>query len=82
VEYAPEERLTHKPDLDTDRTDYSKVTRVYAIAKLANGETQFVVLSRSELEKVRVSAKAKSTDSPWNTLGHTDGPQDRHETTS
>lgn len=67
VEYAPEERITHKPKLDIDRTKFDKVQYAYAVAKLANGETQFVVMTRSEIDKVRNSAKASSTDAPWNT---------------
>jgi recombination protein RecT len=69
VEYAPDERIVHKPDLTIDRTKLDKVVMAYAIAKLANGETQFVVMNRSEIDKVRNSAKASSTDAPWNTWG-------------
>lgn len=69
VEYAPDERIIHKPDLSIDRTQLDNVVMAYAIAKLANGETQFVVMNRSEIDKIRKSAKASSTDAPWNTWG-------------
>jgi recombination protein RecT len=67
VQFGTERKITHKPDLNVNRTDYSKVTHAYAAAKLTNGETQFAVMTREELDKVQRSAKAQSTDSPWRT---------------
>lgn len=57
--------LEHEPNFEVDRTDYKKVTHVYATATLATGETVFNVMSRKEIEKVQVTAKAATTDSPW-----------------
>lgn len=65
VELGTERKLTHKPNFDVDRTDYSKVTHAYATAKLHNGETTFIVMTRKELDKVQKTAQAKSTDAPW-----------------
>lgn len=59
--------IRHKPDLDADRTNYANVTHAYATALLTNGEVVFEILTRKELDKVKASAKAKSTDAPWNT---------------
>lgn len=59
-------KLKHKPNLDIDRTDYSKVKFAYCTVKLMNGEIKFEILSRKELDKVRGVSKAKSDDSPWN----------------
>lgn len=65
VQFGTERKITHKPDLTVNRTDYSKVTHAYAAAQLTNGETQFVVMTRDEINKVQGVAKASSTDSPW-----------------
>lgn len=59
-----ERRLIHYPG-DADRSDYSKVTHAYMTAKLINGEVVFEVMSRTEIDKIQESAKAKSTDAPW-----------------
>lgn len=67
VVLGTERRIEHKPDFDVDRTNYSKVTHAYATALLTNGEVVFEVLTRKELDKVKASAKAKSTDAPWTT---------------
>lgn len=59
--------LVHKPNLDIDRTDYSKVVAAYTTIELENGKIKFDVMSRAEIDKVQGSAKAKSTDAPWHT---------------
>lgn len=59
--------LRHKPDYSIDRTKFNDITHVYATAKLANGETVFEVLPVSDLKKIKDSAKASSTASPWAT---------------
>lgn len=66
VELGTERRLVHKPNYDVDRTDYKLVTHAYATAKLHNGETTFIVMTRKELDKIKATAQAKSTDAPWN----------------
>lgn len=67
VEYAPEEKVTHKPDLTVDRTNYANVTHAYAYAKMENGEIQYAVMTKSELDKVKNSSKAAGDKSPWAT---------------
>lgn len=65
VLYGSERSIHHVPDLDIDRTNYGLVTRAYAVAKLKNGETQFAVMTRAELDKIQKTVKSSSTDSPW-----------------
>lgn len=62
-----ERKIVHRPNLEIDRTDYSLVQQAYMTAKLTNGEVVFEVMTRKELDKVRNSSKAKSTDAPWTT---------------
>lgn len=67
VELGTDRKIVHKPDFDVDRTDYSKMTHAYFTVKLSNGEKQFVVMTRKEIDKVQATVKAKSTDAPWQT---------------
>ena len=67
VTLGSERKLKHKPNFEVDRTDYNLVTHAYATVKLTNGETIFDVMTRKELDKVQLGAKAKSTDAPWAT---------------
>lgn len=67
VRFGSERTIEHDPEFEVDRTDYSKVTHAYAIAKLTNGEDVFTVMTRKEIDKIQNSSKAKSTDSPWQT---------------
>lgn len=53
--------IEHIPAASADR---GKVTHVYAVAKLKDGGTQFEVMSRAEIEKVRASSKAGKSG-PW-----------------
>lgn len=65
VEYGLERSMKHVPNFDVDRTDYGKVTHAYAVAKMKNGEIQFAVMTRKELDKIQRTVKSSSTDSPW-----------------
>ena len=65
VELGTERKLTHKPNFDVDRTDYSKVTHAYMTAVLINGDRVFEVMTRKELDKIQNSSKAQSGDTPW-----------------
>ena len=63
--------LRHKPTAQ-ERSDSSKLTHVYAVAKLTTGETPFIVLTRSEIEARRkVGASGQTTrdgrqvSTPW-----------------
>jgi recombination protein RecT len=54
VIFGTERKIVHRPKFDIDRTNYAKVTHVYATAKLTNGEHPFVVLSK--LDFIQVSS--------------------------
>ena len=62
-EYGLEPRLRHKPSLGADRGD---AIAYYAVATMTNGGAAFVVMSRSDIEKIRVRSRAKD-DGPWKT---------------
>jgi recombinational DNA repair protein RecT len=47
-----EPKLTHEPDLTTEKSS-QKIKFVYAVVKFTDGETQFVVLSRKEIEAIK-----------------------------
>lgn len=56
--------IEHVPSPDCDE-DPAKLTHVYAVAKV-QGEPQFVVLTRKQVDKVRASSRgAQSQYSPW-----------------
>ncbi len=54
--YGLEPNIIHKPNFSTPRTA-DKITHVYAVAKFRNGEYQFVVLTRREVEAIRHMSK-------------------------
>lgn len=54
--------LTHEPAWDAE--DRGALRFVYAVAKLKDGGTQFEVMSRVEIEKIRAQSKA-SQAGPW-----------------
>lgn len=54
--YGLEPNIIHKPNFSTPRTA-DKITHVYAVAKFRNGEYQFVVLTRREVEAIRDMSK-------------------------
>jgi recombination protein RecT len=64
-EYGLTAALRHKPSLG----DRGKTIAYYAVATLTNGGYAFVVMSRSDVEEIRIRAKAGTgdTDSPWKT---------------
>ncbi len=55
--------IYHKPDFDVQRTQ-NRIKLFYAVAKLKSGEVKAVVMTRSDIEKVRSSSKAKN-GSAW-----------------
>jgi recombination protein RecT len=65
-ELGLEPKLRHIPSPTVDRTDTKLITHAYAVIKLSNGESDFTVMTRSELDKIKNFAKATSTDAPWN----------------
>jgi recombination protein RecT len=54
--YGLEPNIVHKPNFSAPRTS-DKITHVYAVAKFRNGEYQFVVLTRREVEAIRDMSK-------------------------
>lgn len=61
--YGLEPKLTHKPSLKSDR---GPVIAWYAVATMTNGGAAFIVMSRSDIEKIRTRSRAKD-DGPWKT---------------
>lgn len=55
--------LEHVP---CDDSDPGPTTHVYAVAKLTDGSSQFEVMSRAQVEKIRLRSKA-SSNGPWTT---------------
>jgi len=60
-EYGLNEKLSHKPNMDGDRGD---MVAVYAVAKFKDGGYAFVVLSKSDIEKIRKRSKSPESG-PW-----------------
>lgn len=58
-----EETITHRPRLGGDRSD-AKIIGAYAVVWHPDGSTQFEVMSREEIDRVRASSKA-SKNGPW-----------------
>lgn len=54
--YGLEPNIVHKPNFSAPRTS-NKITHIYAVAKFRNGEYQFVVLTRREVEAIRDMSK-------------------------
>jgi len=52
VEYGLEPKLVHKPNFSADMTA-DKITHVYAVAKNINGEYQFAVMTKKQVESVK-----------------------------
>lgn len=50
--YGLEPKIVHKPNFNVDRTS-DKITHAYAVAKNKQGEYQFAIISRKEIEAVR-----------------------------
>jgi len=55
------DHLKHRPNLKTDR---GQITHAYAVAKTKDGAVYIEVMSKSELDKVRNSSRAKD-GGPW-----------------
>lgn len=62
-EYGLSPRLVHKPYSGGDR---GPATHYYAVARLENGGSAFVVMSPWDVEKIRARSRAKD-DGPWKT---------------
>ena len=62
-EYGLEPKLTHKPKLDPSKP----MTHVYAVCHFADGGCNFVVLSRQEVERLRMrnQMQAKGVKGAW-----------------
>lgn len=64
-EYGLNPTLRHKPSLK----DRGETIAYYSVATLINGGFAFIVLSRSDVERIRIRSKAGTGDgdSPWKT---------------
>lgn len=62
VEYGTNESITHTPLLAT--TDPSRISHVYAIAWLANGDTVFDVMTREQVDAIRARSRSANRG-PW-----------------
>jgi len=60
-EYGLNEKLVHKPNLDGDRGSFESV---YAIAKFKDGGYSMLVMSKSDVEKIRSRSKSPNVG-PW-----------------
>lgn len=65
-EYGLNEKLVHIPSKEVfdPREDCKQITHVYCIAWLTNGESQFIVLNKKEIDALRARSKA-SASGPW-----------------
>lgn len=58
--------LQHVPDWESPDRGPAQLRFVYAVAKLKDGGTQFEVMSRADIERVRASSKSGAKpESPW-----------------
>lgn len=63
--YGTNPYISHTP---TMRPDKSKLTHAYCVATFPDGRKEFMVLSRPEIEEVRLRSRAASSQySPWKT---------------
>lgn len=61
--YGLEPKLVHKPSL---KNDPGPVVAWYAVATMTNGGAAFIVMSRADIERIRIRSRAKD-DGPWKT---------------
>ena len=61
--YGLQPKLIHKPRLDGDR---GKAIAYYAVALMEGGGSAFIVMSPTDIEKIRERSRAKD-DGPWQT---------------
>lgn len=61
--YGLAPKLSHRPSMKDDR---GEVIAWYAVATMTNGGAAFIVMSRSDIEKIRTRSRAKD-DGPWKT---------------
>lgn len=62
VQMGTNKQIVHVPKIDGDR---GRHTHTYAVVKYLNGEIDFEVMTKKELDAVK--ARAKSTRGPWST---------------
>ncbi len=64
-ELGLEQRLVHRPNWDTDdRENPENLTKVYAVAKFHDGSYQFIVMTRRQIEAIRMRSRAANYG-PW-----------------
>lgn len=62
--YGLDESLVHVPQGVIDDKGLAKLTHVYSVAKLTNGEKDFDVMTIAEVDRIRRRSKA-SENGPW-----------------
>lgn len=64
VEYGLRETITHKPNLESQDLKDEDIVAVYAIAEYKDGEPQFEVMTRAQVDKIR-GRSASANSGPW-----------------
>jgi recombination protein RecT len=61
-----EPNIVHTPDYDNPKRESNPITHVYAVAKFKDGGSQFVVMTKAEVESIRGRSRSGSKG-PWQT---------------
>jgi len=64
VEYGLRETITHKPNLESQDLKDEDIIAVYAVAEYKDGEPQFEVMTRAQVDKIR-GRSASANSGPW-----------------
>lgn len=64
VEYGLRETITHKPNLESSDLKDEDIIAVYAVAEFKEGEPQFEVMTRAQVDKIR-GRSASANSGPW-----------------
>lgn len=63
-EYGDDPHLRHRPSLERQTADPTKITHFYAIAFRSHGRPVFTVMTREEVDGIRARSRAKN-NGPW-----------------
>lgn len=64
VEYGLKERITHVPVLGSEERRDEDIIAVYAVAELRDGDPQFEVMTRAQVDAIRKRSKSGNSG-PW-----------------
>lgn len=64
VRYGIDEGITHTPLLGADERKDEDIIAVYAIAKFVDGDPQFEVMTKGQIDKIRARS-ASANSGPW-----------------